>query len=111
GATRLRGNRAWKRRSSAPRPEKSLCITIRSPAFLPHVGRKHGCTLHRVADGLLRAGFHTGQAVLRYRSESGDLVQPASQDLRLAPQAAVLLREGRDPGFARGNDEGLRVPE
>ena len=46
-----------------------------------------------------------GEALFGHRGELGDLVQPAAQDLRLAAQAAVRLRQGGRRGPARGHGQ------
>ena len=45
------------------------------------------------------------------QSTGADLLQPAAQGLRLAPQAAVRLPEGRADRRARRHGQGLRVRE
>src|SRR5688572_1060637 len=79
------------------------------PAVKTRVGRPHGCTIDRYAHHFVRARVDSGEALFGDRSEPRNLVQPAAPDLRLAPAAAVPVREGGRAGHARRDGEGLRV--
>src|SRR5450631_3908002 len=60
-----------------------------------HRGVENGCTVDRIVDDFVRARLDPGEALLGHGAKQGHLVQPAAQDLRLAPEAAVLLHQGR----------------
>jgi hypothetical protein len=75
------------------------------------LGAHHGCTIDRLADRFVRTRLDSGEALFRHRGEPRDLLQPAAQGLRIAPQAAVPLRQGGGRGPTRGHGERLRVRE
>ncbi len=69
-------------------------VTGRKSSRLDHYQAyeaRHGRTLHRFTHDLVRAGRHSGEAVHRDPVRERDLLQPAAQGLRLAPEAAVRL--------------------
>src|SRR5579863_4194195 len=63
-------------------------------------GVTHGRTFHRLTDGILRVGCDPGEALHRDAVGECHLLQPASQELWLAPAAAVLVSERRCRGGA-----------
>src|ERR1700738_2837088 len=69
----------------------------------------HGPTFHRISDGVVRAGRHSGEAVHRHSVGERHLLQSAAQDRRLTSQAAVPMPEGRRGGGTRRHGQGVRV--
>src|SRR4029450_6706641 len=72
---------------------------------------EHGCTIHCEFENLFRACLDPGEALYGPRGEPRDLVQHAAQGLRIAPEAAIHLHQGRSARCPRGHRQGLRILE
>ena len=106
GMMYLRQNRALRRLSVLI--VRSNSLSRQRPS---HRARRctHGRTFHRFSDGVLRSGRHSGEALHRDAVGERHLLQPAAQDRRLAPEAAVRVSEGGCGRRARRDGQGLRV--
>ena len=89
-----------------------VCSPSRRAGHAPkrRIKEIHGCALDRLAFALLRSGLDPGQALFGDRERGQRALQHARQG-RLAPEAAVRLREGPDRRRARRDGQGLRVRE
>src|SRR5260221_14242950 len=72
---------------------------------------QHGCASDCRFDGFLWDGGDSRKALFGHRSEQGDLLQHAAQDLRFAVEAAVHLHQGGGAGPTRGHRQRLRIRE
>ena len=76
---------------------------------VPYRRDGHGSSFHRITDDHVRTRGDSGETVFGHRGEQADPLQPAAQDLRFAPEAAVHLRARGSAGRTRRNGQGLRV--